>query len=335
MRAFSFVPVLCLAVAAVATAQTAARGPAPNSYSTKSIVFWNVSHESIEFLLRNAPQPDAVRVAQLKQVFIDLQCSGNRLREQQTGDGENLLCTMPASAPLNGAGPGLIAGSIPDSTPGSTPASVTASGTIVVLAHYEHQGSGKSAVCNWSGAVMLPLLYHALAATPRHHNFIFAEVEGEQGAQALFDSFTPAQRHAIQGVVALDALGLGPAQFYMSPNDMPLFYGFGWFWLQHELAQAAVDQRFAAPVAAIPGRWQRVDAAQPFRHHGIPSILIHSVTFGTRGIPGSADDTPEAINREFYFSTLKLLSDYMVELDGPWPAQNPGTASGRSGGRHR
>lgn len=178
---------------------------------------------------------------------------------------------------------------------------------------------------------MLPFLYHALSATPRNHTFIFAEVDGAAGVKALYDSLTPDQRHSLQGVVALDALGLGPVQFYISPNDTS--GNPGWSWLSRQLFQAAVGQQVDAPLIAIPGSWFKVDTTREFRHHGVPSILVHSVTWNTRQIPGSANDTASAINGNVYFNTYNLLADYVVHLDQPPPSTTPNAASSPSRGR--
>lgn len=287
---------LALLLAGAAPAQT----PPARSVPPHPIVFWNMSRPSVDMLLNRVPQPDALRLAQLRQVFLDLQCEGSHLRPQPAPAGANLICELPGNPP-------------PKQAPLPSPGSFPDSGTILVLAHYEHVGLGQSAVEDWSGALMLPFLYHALAATPRRHTFIFAEVDGQSGAKALFDSFTPSQRSSIHGVIDLDSLGLGPPHFYIDPNDDSS--GYAWKWLSGPLLLAAADQRLAAPAPALPGAWLKVDATREFRHHNLPSILIHSVGWNTRDIPGSSRDTSSEIDRDAYFQTIKLLSDYAAELD--------------------
>lgn len=270
---------------AVALAAVSAQQPAGKPQANRNIVFWQMSRQSVDMLLTGIPQTDSQRMAQLRQTFHDLQCRAPQLREQ---GGVNLVCALTGSK-------------------------ADKEGTILFLANYAHQGEGESAVTNWSGALMLPFLYHALSAASRKHTFLFAEVEGESGARALFDSFTPAQRRGIQGVIALDALGLGPVQFYISPDDTSAY--FAWTRLEKPLLQAASDQRQAAPGFAVPGSWRKSDVTREFRHHNVPSMLIHSVTDAARQVPGSARDTAAAINHDAYFRSLTLLADYVVELD--------------------
>lgn len=283
-------------------------GVAPTrQHRRPNIVFWKISPKSVDLLLGHVPQSDAIRLAQLKQTFTDLQCGGKRLQEQTAPEGRNLICTLPAAGPKTASGkedPSII----------------------LVLAHYEHEGQGRSAVENWSGALMLPFLYHALSAAPRRHTFIFAEVDGEQGTSALFNSFTPAQRSDLLGVVALDALGLGPARFYINPNDSSA--NLAWMRLERPLLQAASDQRLPAPSETLPGSWSKIDATRIFRHHDIPSILVHSVAWNEREIPGSARDTDAAIDRDIYMQTITLLADYAAELDSLWPSPQPRTSPG-------
>jgi Peptidase family M28 len=323
MRAFAFM------LALLAALQTLGPNPSQKQAQTTAqyrdqtapkngFIFWNTSRQTIEFLLHPVPQSDPLRLAQLRQTFIDFQCSGSSLREQAAAPtSKNLLCILHGTSP----DPALDAQLAPES------------GTIVFLAHYEHEGMGQSAVDNWSGAIMLPLLYHALSATARHHTFLFAEVAGKPGGKTLFDSFTPAERHAIRAVVALDALGLAPAQFYIDPNDIS-GADFGWWFIRNQLLVAAADQRQPTPLAAIPGSWFKTDDTLVFRHHSIPSILIQSVNREARDLPGSARDTSSAVNRDTYYNTFVLLAYYSAELDKPWPISFVNAASRPSRGRH-
>ncbi|MGC2163125.1 MAG: M28 family peptidase [Silvibacterium sp.] len=316
MRALALTFVLLLA--AVAPAQTLASKPAPAPKQNSGIVFWKMAPHSVEFLLNNIPQRDPIRLAQLKQTFTDLQCRGSNLREQSFAGGKNLLCILPGTPPV--AKPGPVPGHAPET------------GTILFIAHYEHQGSGQSAVDNWSGAIMLSFLYHALSATPRQHTFLFAEVNGDPGAEALFNSFSLAQRHDMQAVIALDSLGLGPAQYYINPNDTSSSYE--WFWIHDQLLNAAADLRLPQPVAAIPGGWFKTDVTRPFRYHGIPSIVIHSVNLNARDLPGSASDTAKAIDHNAYFNTIALLSVYAAEMDLKWPSPISGSSAPSNHHRH-
>ncbi|HEX5233783.1 MAG TPA: hypothetical protein VFW25_00490 [Silvibacterium sp.] len=304
MRAVALILAL---LAAAPPAQKAATTPAQSP--PRRPQFWIMSRHSTDLLLQPVPQPNQVRLAQLKQTFNDLECRGASLRELPSPGGPNLLCI-------------LLGGTSPDLRPDP--------GAILIIANYEHEGAGQSAVDDWTGAITLPFLYHALTFMPRRHTFLLAEVNGAAGAKTLYDSFTPQQRGEIKGLVALDSLGLGPPQYYVNPNDS---YFYGRSFLLHQLFQAASDQNIDAPHAAIPGPWFKTDVTREFRHRGIPSVVIHSVTFRTRDLPGSLRDNADAIDHEVYFQTLLLLDYYVAELDEPWPPLASQTSSRPHGGR--
>jgi hypothetical protein len=305
MRVLALMLVLLSAASAQESAPKSPQSSPPRQ-QRKSILLWDTSPQYVDFFLNRVPQPNPIRLAQLKRVFVDLECRGPRLRQQSAPQGNDLLCTLPGTGAETDAGTGAA----------------PATETILFLAHYEHDGAGQSAIEDWSGAIMLPFIYHALSASPRRCTFLFAEVSGEAGARALFESFTPVERHAIKGVVALDALGLGPAQFYISPFDDERHLA--WSWLVPKLLEAAAVQQAPAPAESAWVQWLKVDDTREFRHHNIPLILVHSVSMKTdRLSPGSARDTAAAIDRDAYLKTIKLLSIYAAELDEDPPSPFP------------
>jgi len=165
-----------------------------------------------------------------------------------------------------------------------------------------------SAIDNWSGAIMLPFLYHALAAVPRRHTFVFAAVDGEAGSKALLHSVPSAK-----AVVAFEALGLGPPCFYIHHNGSVPSYTETM--LQSALLRAADVIGKPEPEASIPGSWFRIDDTRQYRYAGIAAILLHSVSGATKHLPGSANDTPDKIGSDAYFDSYNLLCYYMVGLD--------------------
>jgi len=263
-----------------------------------------MQRQSVDMLVHNVPQRDADRLAQLKQTFRDLECKGDNLRELPAGAGVNLICTLPGIPP-----------------PGSKLE------TIVLTAHYEHEGAGMSAIDNWSGAIMLPFLYHALSAVPRQHTFVFAEVDGEAGSKALLHSVPGAR-----AIVAFEALGLGPPCFYIHPSgSVPTYTE---TLLKATLFRAADEIGKPEPEAAIPGSWFRIDDTRPYRYAGVAAILFHSVSGATKHLPGSIDDTPGHIDSDAYFGSYYLLCYYMVGLD-QLPARTLAPDQRTGGGRRR
>ena len=244
-----------------------------------------IDQKKIDSMVHHVPQENAIRLAQLKQTFKDVQCTGDDVREQSFGAGRNLVCTLPGDT----------------------------SDTILFVAHYERGRAGMGAVDNWTGAAMLPLLYYALTASPRKHTFVFAEVDGEEGARACLQSLRSVKAGKLEAVVAVDALGLAAPSFYVRPNGT--YPSPTEMLLETTLQLAATDRRNELPVQEIPGGWFKVDVTKPFRYEDVPTILIHSVNHDVHDIPGTAKDTVGAIDGVQYFETYNLLCYYIAELD--------------------
>jgi Zn-dependent M28 family amino/carboxypeptidase len=267
-------------------------------------IFRALDQKSVETMVLGVPQSNPLRLAQLKRAFEDVECTGANLHEQSTSQGSNLLCSLPGKS----------------------------TDTVLISAHYRHVGEGMSAVDDWSGSIMLPLLYRALTATPRQQTYIFAALSGDDAAKVFLASLTPAQRRSIKAIIALDALGLGPMRFYIhlsgtvpTPAENSL---------RVQLFEAADNQGLKPPESSIPGSWFHVDDTKEFRYHGIPAILMHSVDGSKRHVPGSRDDNAEAIDANDYFASYMTLCYYLVGLDqvSAWSAL-PSAPSPRRGGR--
>jgi hypothetical protein len=311
LRSFSFV-LLCAAAVKVA-AQT------PNFTSLI------LPRQTVDALVHYVPQSDTTRLTQLKRYFGNVQCNGPNIQEQSAGEGTNLICTLPAATPASGTrpAPATDPGSPKDANPAinsgparnQAPGTEKDEGTVLFIANYAHQGSGASAVENWSGALMLPLLYNAAAAAPRQHTYVFAEVNGQTGADALERRWLTVDRHRLTAVVALDALGLGPVQYYISAVDS--FDASITSWLARQLVQASLAARDQTPLTGVPGMWFKTDVTRPFRYRRIPTILLQSVRFDRRHLPGSAEDKAAAIGSDDYFETYHLLCYYVALLDSP------------------
>jgi hypothetical protein len=99
--------------------------------------------------------------------------------------------------------------------------------------------------------------------------------------------------------------------------------------------QASAYARMDPPAYGVPGGWFKIDDTREFRHHQIPSILIESVGWNARSLPGSKRDTVSAIDHDAYFNNLTLLDYLITDLDQPAPAAAQPAASGPRSGRRR
>jgi hypothetical protein len=164
------------------------------------VAIWELPTAKLNALLTAVPPTDAARYDRLRQTFIDFGCTGNALTEppiDKKGHRRNLICTLPGEDKQ----------------------------AIIVSAWYPDRPIYSGGSRGWPEAVMLPILYNALAAQPRHFTFIFAEFEGAEGEYEFFR--TPRLPNTPQplALVALSALALSPPHFFMpSPQYMPSKY---------------------------------------------------------------------------------------------------------------
>lgn len=266
--------------------------PAAKDASSRVLFFYTAPRSTIEMEVHSIPPTSRDRFAHLREAFAAVGCSGDRMQEQRVIDkhgdaGSNLICTWPGSG----------------------------SGTIVVVAHYEHDGRGQGALADWSGAALLPFLYLAIQGQPRENSFVFLESWTAHGAHTWLHSLSKSERKGIRAMIDLDALGLGVTR-YFTPNSFMENLPPGADHLQTELLWAAVDDGLTHPPENTPAHhWLSEDSTDPFRAMMIPTIVIHSVPPGSSHLPGSAADIASAVDGNAYFQTYRLMCTYLTSLD--------------------
>jgi hypothetical protein len=166
--------------------------PAQNN----GLAFWEMPFAQQAAMLRAVPSSDAARYTRLRQYFLKNGCTGSRMIEQPLGrrrghppNGGNLLCELPGKY----------------------------SQPIVVAAFYPSHSLYSGASTGWPEAVLLPILYHALQAQPRHYTFLFAELDGVNGERTFFSRLKKDKIPQPIAFVGLDALGLGRPFFFLPP----------------------------------------------------------------------------------------------------------------------
>lgn len=178
---------------------------------------------------------------------------------------------------------------------------------IVVGAHFDLIEAGAGVVDNWSGASMLPSLYEGMAGIPRRHTFRFVGFSGEErgliGSKAYVKDSIKRGEH-ISAMVNMDTLGLGDTEIWASQADP-------------KLVQLI---RTTAASLNLPLSGMNVDGAgdadsTSFQEKKIPAITIHSVTTITFPILHSTRDRIEAINRDAYYRSYRLILAYLAVLD--------------------
>jgi Zn-dependent M28 family amino/carboxypeptidase len=242
-----------------------------------------VTSQVVEQRLKSYKGSDSERETTVKKLFRSAGCPEGKLTEQAvTGSKQpNVICVLPGSADA----------------------------VIVVGAHFDHVAAGDGVVDNWSGASMLPSLYQALKTKPRKHTFIFvaftAEEKGLVGSEFYVNSLTSDQIKKIDAMVNMDTLGLGPTEVWASRSDQ-------------KLVQALYKM---ANTLKLPLKGVNVDGVgesdeESFIKRNVPTITIHSLTPATVRVLHSSRDNYGAIHLSDYYDSYRLLTGYLVLLDG-------------------
>ncbi len=249
--------------------------------SAQSVPFVPVPQQVVEQRLEAYATKNDQREPALRRLFEDAGCVEGNLAEQPVKHlkAPNLICSLPGTSELS----------------------------IVVGAHFDLVEEGKGVVDNWTGASLLPSLYQGIAGTPRRHTFRFVSFSGEEkglvGSKAYVRQLLTAHE-AVSAMVNMDTLGLAETEVWVSHADPRLV----------QLMELAANT-FKLPVSGVNVDNLGSTDSEPFREKKIPAITIHSVTSETWSILHSPKDRIEAVRRDEYYRTYRLVLAYLAVLD--------------------
>jgi putative aminopeptidase FrvX len=247
----------------------------------QKIEFKEIGRASVERWLGEAPAKDAQRKEELWSYFEAAGCQAG-LSEQPVKHQRlpNILCKLPGSS----------------------------NSAVLVGAHFDHVGIGQGIADNWSGAVLLPLLYESLSNLPRKHTFVFvaftAEEQGLIGSQYYAKQMSAEEVARTRAMVNLDTLGLSPTKVWVSRADKRLF---------ELLIRVAASRKL--PLEGVNVEQVGSADSESFARLKIPRIAIHSVTQETLPILHSSRDKLAALNLSDYYDTYRLVAAYLAYLD--------------------
>jgi Zn-dependent M28 family amino/carboxypeptidase len=247
------------------------------------IRFIQLQQEIIEGRLRRYARDNADRETNLKRVFAEAGCGGERLIEQPVKRQKlpNVICTLPG----------------------------TSDSAVVIGAHFDHVERGDGVVDDWSGAGLLPSLFESLNGEPRKHTFLFigfaAEEQGLAGSDFYVKQLAPEQIAKIRVMIDLDCLGLGPTNVWLKRSD-------------EKLANAlnAIANSMKLFVGVVNAEQIGDEDSASFRKHRVPTVMLHSVTLQTLPIVHSESDNLSLIRVDDYYDSYRLIAEYLAYLDG-------------------
>jgi Peptidase family M28 len=252
--------------------------------SVTQLRFGVVNRPIVEERLKSYKQSDSEREAVMKTLFQSAGCSEGRLVEQPVKGSKlpNVICTLPGRT---------------DSV-------------IVVGANFDHAEAGDGVIDNWSGASMLPSLYQALNIEPRRHTFVFVAFAGQHqgflGSRFYANELSPDQIQKIDAMVDINSLGLGPTEVWVSRSDEKLV---------RALNGMAVSLK--VPLTGINIDWVDEYDEGAFVDRKVPTITVHSLNGRTPPLLlHLRKDNYSAVHFDEYYKSYRLLSAYLVLLDG-------------------
>lgn len=170
---------------------------APQKVQQNGVAIWQLPAATMNAMLTSMPPSDEARYDQLRKYFTDFGCTGAALEEQRfnhNGHHRNLLCKLPGDDPH----------------------------PIVILASYPGHEIYAGNSRGWPDAVLLPILYHALSAEVHHNTYVFAALEGDNGAWQFFRELRKKSDPEPVLLVELNALGFSmPHHVAVSPETLP------------------------------------------------------------------------------------------------------------------
>ena len=238
----------------------------------------------IQQRLENFAGNDSQREVTLKRMFIEAGCQDVTEQPVKGLKQPNVICVVTGTSP----------------------------GTIVVGAHFDHVSAGSGVVDNWSGASLLPSLVQSLNHEPRRHTFVFigfaGEEEGMVGSGFYVQHLAREQKAALQAMVNMDTLGLGPTEVWASHADPKLV-----------ALLAGVAKALNLPISAMNVESVGSTDSESFRDKKIPAVTVHSLTQQTLGVLHSRQDTLREIKLDDYYRSYQLMAAFLAVLDSDWP----------------
>jgi hypothetical protein len=213
------------------------------------------------------------------------------------------LLTFPGGPGPAVEGPGggaACPGNVIAVLPGSVP------GAIIVSAHLDRAGTGEGAVDDFSGVVMLGMLYTYFYDRFHRHELVFAAFDGEERGLAGSREFIESSPHMPREVVAvinLECLGVRfPRSWEEGSSD----------WLEDILIRAGKLNRVDSGPVSIAG--VSADSVS-FLLAGYPAITIQGIAPEDIALLGTDWDRHSVVRGDIFDVTFWVLLEFINELD--------------------
>jgi putative aminopeptidase FrvX len=259
-----------------------------STLAADNLTFHTVPAEVIQQRLERAVSKNPERQALVASLFQEAGCASLSEQPIRKKGPSNVICTLPGKS----------------------------SRIILVGAHFDKVPRGDGVVDNWTGAAMLSSLHQSLAPLDRRHTFLFVSFAEEElglvGSRHYVKELKANQDIQLAAMVNLDSLGLTPTKVWVSRSDPRLV----------EMA-FRIAQSMKLPLEGVNVEQVGRSDSEPFRFAKVPVIDFHSLTQKTLGVLHSSSDKLQAVDRQSYYESYRLITAFLAYLDKALPV--PGT----------
>jgi hypothetical protein len=177
---------------------------------------------------------------------------------------------------------------------------------IIVSAHLDRAGEGEGAVDDFSGVVMLGMLYTYFRDRPHKHTLVFVAFDGEEAGllgSRRFVAMSPHMPRSIRAVVNLECLGV----------DLPRAWAEG---SSESLVAILAEAGKERGLSTTPVSIKNVMADSiPFLEAGYPAITVEGIDPADVRLLGTAWDRAAVVREDIFDVTFALLVVFIDRLD--------------------
>lgn len=237
-------------------------------------------------------------------------------RDIPVGDRERCRETRRLFSEIGGVEPAVEGPGGEGTCPGNVIARLegSAPGAIIVSAHLDRAGEGEGAIDDFSGVVMLGMLYSYFRDRPHRHDLVFIAFDGEETGLTGSRRFIESSRNMPADVIAvvnLECLGAAFAHSWEEGSSESL---------EEMFIKAGKLNRIDSGPVSIGG--VQADSLS-FLAAGYPAITIHGIHPEDVSLLGTAWDRRSAVRIELFDGTFFVLVEFISALDALTDIPNP------------
>lgn len=238
------------------------------------------SEEKIKSETETVPCDSKLRLAKVRELFVQSGASENDLSIEKFKEGENLVVRKKGKSEE----------------------------TVFIGAHYDKSSDGCGAIDNWTGIVILANLYRTLSRVSTEKSYVFVAFDKEEsglfGSKALVKTLPKEKFEQYCSMVNLDSFGLAIPQATTNLSNS-------------KMIKLAKDLSKEINIPFAEATIQNVDTdSSSFLAKKIPAIAFHGLNDDWTKYLHTKQDTKENINVRSVYLGYRFVLAYLTKIDG-------------------